>query len=137
MYIYYYVCILLHLYTTTFIYHYVYVLLRLYTTTFIYYVYILLRLYTTTFIYYVYILLRLYTNMYIYYYVYILLRLYTTTSSIKSFSVLPTERTFVYFMVLNTNNDLFPLPHELIVLYNQDGMCTRRGSSGILVCNSS
>ena len=31
------------------------------------------------------------------------------------------------------NNYLFPLPHELIVLYNQDGMCILRGSSGIRI----
>jgi len=63
--------------------------------------------------------------------------LYTTAYSIQSFSILPTERTFVYFVVLSTNNDLFPLPHELMVLYNQDGMCLLRGSGGILGCNSS
>jgi hypothetical protein len=53
------------------------------------------------------------------------------------FSILPTERTFMYFIVLSRNNDLFPSPHELIVLYIQDGMCILRGSGGVLGCNSS
>jgi len=49
--------------------------------------------------------------------------------NVQQFYVLPTQCIYVFCVDLRTNSDYFPIQHELIGVYNRDGVRLLRGTS--------
>jgi len=43
---------------------------------------------------------------------------------------------YVFCVDLRTNSDYFPIKHQLIGLYNRDGVCLLRGTDWVFIYNS-
>ena len=60
----------------------------------------------------------------------------TTRLNTHKFSVLPTQRIYVFCVDLRTKSDCFPIQHWLTGLYNWNGVCLLRGKDWVFIYNS-